>query len=291
MPSLLLLVNRRSRYGIADVDAIVERLASGGFKVRQLVSDTPAEAVLLLRRHCEMADVVVVGGGDGTFNQLGAALARCRRPVGLLPLGTANDLAHSLNIPNDPLRAVAVIQAGVTKRIDFGEANGVTFFNAANIGLGTSVDLELTVEEKRRWGMVGYLRALRRAWRQNRPFRAEIVCDGRRRQESLIHLVVGNGRRHGGGIVIHEEADLADGLFHLYGFRPQPWWELLLTAVRLRRGTPPGSSAFRESGREVLITTLPPLPVAADGELITHTPTKFRVVTGAIEVFVPEDHA
>ncbi len=288
MPSLLLLVNRHSRYGGAGLDAVAERLSSRGFTVREVAPVTPAEGVLLLRRYCAMADVIVVGGGDGTFNQLGAVLARCGRPVGILPLGTANDLAHSLNIPNDLVEAAEVIARGVTKRIDYGEANGVAFFNAANIGLGTSVDLELTPREKRRWGVVGYLRALRRAWKHNQPFLAEIVCDGRQRREYLMHLVVGNGRRHGGGILIHAEADLADGVFHLYGIRPQPWWRLPRTAAGIWRGTQPGGAALRDDGREIRISTSPPLPVAADGELITHTPTRFRVVTEAIEVFVPE---
>ncbi|WP_175452537.1 lipid kinase [Thiohalomonas denitrificans] len=288
MPSLLLLVNRHSRYGEAGVDGVAKRLSSHGFTVQQVTPDTPAEGVLLLRRYCAMADVIVVGGGDGTFNQLGAALARCGRPVGILPLGTANDLAHSLNIPNDPDEAAEVIVRGIKKRIDYGEANGVAFFNAANVGLGTSVDLELTTREKRRWGVIGYLRALRRAWKRNQPFVAEIVCDGRQRREHLMHLVVGNGRRHGGGILIQEEADVADGIFHLYGIRPQPWWRLPRTATGIWRGAQPGSAAMRDDGREIRITTSPPLPVAADGELITHTPTLFRVVPEAIEVFVPE---
>jgi diacylglycerol kinase family enzyme len=81
------------------------------------------------------ADVVVLGGGDGTLSTGAAALVGRPKPLGVLPLGTFNHFAKDLEIPLDLDRAVDVIAAGHVREVDVGEVNGRVFLNNSSIGL------------------------------------------------------------------------------------------------------------------------------------------------------------
>ena len=73
-----------------------------------------------------------------------------------MPLGTANDLARTLDIPRDVAGACAVIAAGVTRRIDISSVNGRLFCNVASVGLGVDIARKLTSQTKGRWGVLAY---------------------------------------------------------------------------------------------------------------------------------------
>jgi diacylglycerol kinase family enzyme len=81
------------------------------------------------------ADVVVIGGGDGTLSAGAAALVGSRKPLGILPLGTLNHFAKDIGIPQDLDQAVATIEGGHVREVDVGEVNGRIFLNNSSIGL------------------------------------------------------------------------------------------------------------------------------------------------------------
>ena len=82
-----------------------------------------------------MVDLVVIVGGDGTVNAALRGLMETGLPLGILPLGTANDLARTLRIPADPSAAAAVIIGGQMRRIDVDQVNDQFFINVASMGL------------------------------------------------------------------------------------------------------------------------------------------------------------
>jgi diacylglycerol kinase family enzyme len=81
------------------------------------------------------ADVVVLGGGDGTLNTGAAALVGSQKSLGILPLGTLNHFAKDLGIPLDLDQAVGTIERGQVREVDVGEVNGRIFLNNSSIGL------------------------------------------------------------------------------------------------------------------------------------------------------------
>jgi diacylglycerol kinase (ATP) len=297
----LLIANRHSRTGSADLSAARRVLAEHGLEVveRQCArSDDVPDAI---RREGSGVDLVILAGGDGTMNSAVDALVECKLPLAILPTGTANDLARTLGIPTDLEQAAAVIGGGRRHRIDLGCVNGKYFFNAASIGLSAEVTRHHTKERKRRFWVFAYVLSLRDAWRHTRPFRARLRCDGRPLRLRAIQITVGNGRHYGGGMTVSEDAAIDDGWLDVYCLRPGSFWSLLALFPALRLGRLRHRESVRVlRGRAIEVRTRRTLPVNTDGDLTTYTPADFRVVRGALEVVVPasfqssakvEDHA
>lgn len=99
---------------------------------------------------------VIAGGGDGTINEVSTALIHCRGEdipaLGILPLGTANDFATSVGIPDVLDKALKLAIAGNAVEIDMVQVNDKTcFINMATGGFGTRVTTETPENSKPRW--------------------------------------------------------------------------------------------------------------------------------------------
>lgn len=286
----LLIVNRKARNGRSDLAAALEGLAASGVTLLDPPTSTPDEAVAAIRDHRDEVDLLIVGGGDGTFNALAEVLAESGLPVGILPLGTANDLARTLGIPSSLDEACAIISGGRQHRIDLGAVNGKLFFNVASMGLSTELSRKLTRDEKRRWGVFGYALRSWDAWRSSRPFRATIVADGMRLHVRSIQISVGNGRFYGGGLAIAEQAVIDDQRLDLYSLEPLGIWRLATVLPAFRSGPHKRMEPFHcVHAEHIAIETSMPMEIDTDGELTTRTPARFHVVPEALSVFVPAD--
>nr|WP_010131328.1 lipid kinase [Microbulbifer agarilyticus] len=288
---LLLLVNPASRSGQAVSDALragIARLHEHGWQVQLEESQSPEHAVQLIGD--SDADLVALGGGDGTISACAGALLKRSRPFAILPMGTANDLARSLGIESLD-QAFSAILHGRTSPIDLGRLNNHYFFNVANLGLGVRVTEALTPEVKRRWGVLSYLKAVAEALTRRHQFKARIDVDGDVYRVRSMQLAVGNGRFYGGGNVVDEEATISDSTLHLYSLKPQSLLELVTLAPFLRLGRHRVSSrVFTASGSAINIETVPEgLEVHADGEPVAHTPVTIEVLGGVLEAVVAQE--
>jgi YegS/Rv2252/BmrU family lipid kinase len=284
----LLLVNRLSRSGDADLSAAVGCLQAAGLDVTPFATERPQDIPTLIRAHRCRVDLVIVGGGDGSMNAAAAAVLEIGVPMAVLPLGTANDLARTLGIPSALEEACAVAANGLRHRIDLGEVNGKHFFNVASIGLSVAVARMIDAETKRRWGTAGYALTVLKALRDHRPFRVGIGCDGRFLQLRSIQIAVGNGRHYGGGLTVASDAAIDDHMLDLYSIGPAGLLRLALLAPALRTGRHgefEGVHLLR--GRHIELETSRPMPVNTDGEVTTHTPAVFRNLPAALEMMVP----
>jgi diacylglycerol kinase (ATP) len=284
----LLVVNRKSRQGQGPVDAAIEVLERGGVHLRREDCLSPDELKVTIRRVAGDVDFVVLGGGDGTLNSASPALIETALPLGILPLGTANDLARTLKIPNDLREAAQLIVDGHVRRIDLGEVNGQPFFNVASLGLSVGMTRELTHDVKQRWGRLGYAVATYRALSRMRPFSAEIRHDGQVDKVRTLQISIGNGRFYGGGMTVEEGATIDDGKLDLYSLEFDRLWKLALVYPAFRGGRHGMWKEVRTlSCTEVEIRTRRPRSINTDGEITTQTPGHFRVLPKAIAVFAP----
>lgn len=243
----------------------------------------------VIRAHRNDCDLVIVGGGDGTLNAAISGLLDTGLPLGVLPMGTANDFARTLGIPPDPTEAARIIVAGLHRPVDLGEVNGHYFLNVASIGFSAELAQALTEEAKRRWGVLGYGIVAARLLIRSRLFTARLEHDGTVEELRTFQVAIGNGKHYGGGMTVEETATADDGQLDFYSLEVDHWWRLLALLPSLRKGTHgqwDDVRAFRTT--EVTIRTRHPRPVNTDGELTTTTPATFRIRPGAISVFRPE---
>ncbi|MEA2864584.1 MAG: hypothetical protein QOC84_2540 [Bradyrhizobium sp.] len=284
----LLIVNGKSRSGKEAQSRVIEGLRRLGIDPVHKECSSREELPALIAREGVDVDMVVVGGGDGTLNAAAPGVAKLKRPLGILPLGTANDLARTLEIPEDIDSAMRIIAGGKIRSIDAGSVNDVMFFNVASVGLSAELSQGLTADIKRRFGKLGYAVAAVRVLARARPFRAEISGGGRNARSLTLQVAVGNGRYYGGGNVVEKGATIVDESLRLYSLEFARAWRMVLMFRSFRTGE---HGALNEvltlRGDEFEIRTRRPRPINADGEIVTQTPAVFRVLPKAIDVIVP----
>jgi YegS/Rv2252/BmrU family lipid kinase len=284
----LFLVNPRARQGRELQERVASDLREAGLDVvREELGDGRPVAELV-QRHRDSLSAIVIGGGDGTLNAAAGALVEAGLPVGVVPLGTANDLARTLGLPTDPAEACRVIAAGHTKPIDLGVVNDRYFFNAASIGLSVEVSQKLTRSAKGRWGWLAYLGTAARVVRHARPFRTEIHAGNAVYAVRTVQVTVGNGRHYGGGLTVAEDATIDDGLLDLLSLEVDHWWQVVRLVPALRSGTLSGHARVRAlRGTAFEVIPRHARPVSADGEVVTTTPARFSIRVKALAVYVP----
>ncbi|WP_252923931.1 lipid kinase [Aliihoeflea sp. 40Bstr573] len=284
----LFLVNPKARRGREPVEPILARLKAGGLDVTVEPFEALPELARDIVRLREMADLVIVCGGDGTVSSAAVAVMESGLPMGIMPMGTANDLARTLNIPMDLEEAADVIAAGHTRKVDVGTVNGHAFFNVASIGLSTELAQSLDPQTKKRWGRLGYAIAASRVLTKVRPFKATITEKGETIRVSTYQIAVGNGRHYGGGNVVEETAAIDDGHLDLYSLELTNVWKLALMLRSFRSGRHGAWKEVRTARCvEFDIETDRPRPVNTDGEIVTQTPAHFKVHPAAISIFAP----
>lgn len=248
-----------------------------------------------LEAHGPAADRIVIGGGDGTLSKALPVLLKLNKPVGVLPLGTANDFARTLGIPADPLAAAKIAIEGREHGIDVGLANGTPYLNVASVGVASQVIKSQSKGLKRRWRVLAYAIGLLRAARNLRPFFVDLdIDDGLRWTAPVYQVSVGNGRYHGGGLTVAEDAAIDDGKLHLYVVYPGTFWQLFACLTHLRFGLMKPNVLDRHEAKRVTLRTRRPRPVDTDGRHATETPAEFTLLPQALTVLVPqqlpEDH-
>ncbi len=202
-------------------------------------------------------------------------------------MGTANDLARSLGVPEDLLAAAQVIIDDRREYISLGKVNEHYFINVAHIGLGVDVTNELTAESKKYFGVFAYLGAFLSVIKRNKSFKVHIKADDWQCSTKAIHLAIGNGRFYGGGNIVDQRSTLLDGQLNLFFIKQQRWWQLLLLGPSLRNGVLHKTDRIvRRTSEKFSIQTSRPKALEADGEFKTKTPAEFAVIPKAIEAIV-----
>lgn len=239
-------------------------------------------------------DLLVVGGGDGTISCAAGRVAGTRTTLGVLPLGTANDFARTLEVPFDLAAAVASLVDGKIVDVDLGQLNGHPFLNVASMGLSVAVTQKLSARLKKVVGPVAYPVATLRAYRSLDPFAARLdFPDGDHdpvELDDLLQLAVGNGRHYGGGNTVAPNASLDDHLLDVYAIERGRTRDHVSIARLLKSGHfIEHDKVHHLTTRRVRVTTDRELEVNLDGEIATCTPADVEVLRNALRVVVPQD--
>lgn len=293
--SAAVVVNAGSRRGAAAHELALDTLQRAGVPVSSVhrVLSGAELAGTLDQVVADGHDLVVVGGGDGTVSFAAGRVAGTDVMLGVLPLGTANDLARTLEIPNNLADACAAIADGKVVDIDLGRANGQPFLNVASVGLSVGVTEALSPRLKRVIGPLAYGVATLRAYARHRPFRARLEFPEGDHDpmelENLLQVAVGNGRHYGGGNMVSPTAGIDDHTLDIYAIPAGPLWDHVSIARLLRDGSfVKHERVYHLTSRHVRLVTEPPLSVNLDGEIAAVTPTDFTIQRNAVHILVPQ---
>ncbi|WP_266088916.1 lipid kinase [Saccharopolyspora sp. NFXS83] len=237
-------------------------------------------------------DLIVLGGGDGTVSSVVDVLAHREVPMGLLPLGTANDFARTMHIPADLDGACRTIARGHVVDVDLGLCGRNYYVNRASAGLGAAVAEHMSPRLKRRIGPLAYPVATARALRKHRPFTATLEFPEGDHESltftDLLQISVANGRYFGGGQLAAQDAGIDDAMLDVSVLRNGSPLRLLSMARELRTGSTTDSSLVTHlrTGK-VEVRTDAELPINIDGELVANTPQLFSVASNALHVIAP----
>ena len=200
-------------------------------------SEHPGHAVELTRQAVAAGEKRIIAvGGDGTVNEVASALYGTGVVMGILPLGTGNDLARTLGLPTEPLEALDVVLNGQVRPMDAGMANDCFFINAAGYGFDVDVLQRVEKYKKRLNGMLPYLLGIAEALFHLRRLKLTLKRSEGVTETTGFILVAANGRYLGGGMNATPQADPFDGLLDVCLVKDMPFYKFLPAIARFVKG-------------------------------------------------------
>ena len=288
MKKVLLLISPKSRRGADSITLASEQLQSLGYSIINDPNEESADPNGLILKFANEIDFVIVGGGDGSVNKVLPSLVKTQVPLVVIPLGTANNLARHYNLSPDIAQALAVIKTGMQKKIDLGIVNNIFFVNVVGLGLSTYVNTKVPATLKKYLGAFAFVLTAFYLSTKIRPFRLNIIADGKSYTRRSWQISVCNGRHYGNGLTVKHDASLLDGKLHALSTEVAKWWQgfFLIPALISGRYKKDHDVSLFEA-ETIELTTRRKLKIDVDGDIQTHTPATFKVHRSAIIVQVP----
>ena len=202
--------------------AQVERyLDMNRFDPRYVYTEGPEQVGALTQNGVrEKVDVIVAVGGDGTINEVARYLLYKPIPLGVIPYGSGNGFARSLNIPLKTTKAIQRLNQMRVKQVDSGMLNGKSFFNMGGLGFDAAVSTRFSKTGNR--GVFGYMLTAIATMLSFKPRECQIEMGTQSRREQVFMLSFANSPQFGNNAYIAPKASMEDGLLDLCIVRPFP---------------------------------------------------------------------
>jgi len=239
-------------------------------------------------------DRIIVCGGDGSLHQAAEIMLQMpqeqRLPLGVLPLGTANDFAKAIGVTDEELQNIVkqTIEAEVSW-IDVGLVNEKPFINAVSIGSATKNTTEISGVSKNLFGRFSYyLNAISRI-ADLKPFSYEIQGEGiepEAKAGEALAILVGNGSMAGGGLKFAPDAQIDDGLLDTLVVKPQDLASLARLAAELLNESPnlQGREVHRFQAKKFSLKCAEPQRANLDGEPMEAQQFNFKTLARQLPV-------
>ena len=276
-------------------DEATAALREAGIEFELALTEGPQHGIELAEQAARAGfSPIISAGGDGATGEVVNGLHRAAPdgvlgPLGVLPLGTANDLVVNLGLPRDLREAARVIAAGHTRRIDLGKVNDWVFDNNSAVGLEPVVSI-YNVRMTRLRGVIRYLVAALRAIAQKPEWTMRLEWDDGSYEGPASLVSVGNCPLTGGVFRMAPAADPADGkLTFIYGFAPTRRKMLALLPKTMSGEHVNDPAIHQHHTRRLVIHTDPSSPLQVDGEVRAEALSDFTyvVLPARLDIFSP----
>ena len=238
----------------------------------------------------EHVDLVIAAGGDGTIHAVARGLVKRESTLGIIPMGTMNNLAHSLGIPLPLEAACAIIAKGETRAIDMGIINEKPFLEVAGIGIEAA--LFPAAEELKSPGFFSMIRGVFNGiftLFAYQPTKLKISFDDKKRRSyQAIQVTICNAPFYGAHFQIAPNVLMDDGLLDVVIYKTFSKFEYFRHAISITQGRrifQPKITHRRV--KSLRISTDQPIEIQADGLPHGHTPAIVRVEPGVLRIRVP----
>jgi diacylglycerol kinase (ATP) len=247
------------------------------------------------RAALEGYDRIVVAGGDGTLNEVVNGLAEvdgalARIPLGIVPLGTGNDFATALGVPEAPDAAADALLGATVATIDVGRVNGRTFLNVSAGGFIADVSDAVRPQLKTVLGKLAYLVGGAQVLLDYTPIGARVTrtAGGPAEDVSLLAFAVCNSRLIGGGRLIAPHAVIDDGWLDVCLIHAMPTLEFIALLRRVSSGEHVDDDRvtyFRAQELELTFDRV--IRLNTDGQVLEADRCRYQVLPGAARVLMP----
>lgn len=284
----ILLVIHGARADNAALRHVVEWVRAQGHVVIPRVTWETGDAERFAREGAhEGVSVVIAAGGDGTVNEVANGLAGGDVPLGIIPLGTANDFARQVGIPMDAGHAMDIILQRPPIALDAATMNGRVFINMSTGGLGAEATAETSAEAKASLGALAYAITGARKLGALEPWRARFSGPEIDVVGEFLLFAVGNTRSTGGGTVVTPRASLTDGLLDVCVVEAMPLGVFARLLLKLRRGEHLGEPGVHYwQVPSLLVEAETPVSVNLDGEPHSARVLDYRVHAEGLRMHV-----
>ncbi|HPH85253.1 MAG TPA: YegS/Rv2252/BmrU family lipid kinase [Ferruginibacter sp.] len=263
---------------------IQRRLDEQGFMHQFLETNAEADyAFLPTKIETENITDVIICGGDGTVNQVGASLLNVDVNVGIIPMGSGNGLAFAAGIPKNPGKALDVIIQGKAAYIDAFYINNI--FSCMLCGLGFDAQVAHDFAKQSSRGLSSYIKQGIRNFFIARPYPFSIMIHGIEIKTQAYFISIANSNQFGNHVTIAPRASLSDGLLDIVIVNKMNKLNMvyaLLKQVRLGKVQEVSQKGFHSKNIQYLQTSSLAIhnpsmaPLHIDGEPVA-THKKFQV--------------
>jgi diacylglycerol kinase (ATP) len=262
------LIVHGARADRPDVRHLISWVREKGHFVEPVCTFETGEAAAMATHAAQRGvDVVAAAGGDGTVNEVVNGLDGYDVPLGIIPLGTANDFARQVGIPADADHAMDVILQRKPVRFDTASLNGRRFLNVSTGGLGAEATAETPAEVKETLGAFAYAISGMRKFADLRPYNARFVGDGFTYDGDFLMFAVGLTRSTGGGTMVTPMASATDGLLDLCIVEGMSRSDFARTVLKVKKGEHVGLDGVQYvQVKSVTIDSADSMAVNVDGE-------------------------
>ncbi len=295
MNNALVLVNAAAGRGHSrrSVERVLRLCAEAGVEVVQ--TSSPEDTVQRARQAADagFARVIAVGG-DGTAHHVLNGVAGTAAALGIIPVGSGNDVARNLGLPLDAEQATRLALTASPRRVDLARIAGDSFAarsfaGVASFGLDSHAN-RIANRHTRLRGTTIYIYAMLRTLLEWRVPTVTLESDGGEFRGPMMLAVAANAPSYGGGMRIAPRAQMADGRLDVCIVREMSRLKLLRCFPEVFRGTHlrhPEVSYLQASRMRIQADR--PLDIFADGEFVGHTPAEVELLPGGLTVVAPEE--
>ena len=230
---------------------------------------------------------IIAVGGDGTVNEVGAALRGSDIAFGVVSLGSGNGFARHLGYSIFMVKALRQVLTDAYNRIDLMEINGVYSLNVSGVGFDAEVAYVFNQQKIR--GIFSYIYAGMKLWFRYPEKKYKVKYDGKELDESCFILSFANGTQYGNNATIAPLASVKDGLLDICILKRPRFWEVLWFLFFFMSSYIYKLSYFKEIQCKEAIIEGDIDHVHIDGEACSmQSPLHLKIHKGALNVIVPK---